>query len=83
MMLESNRACSSASATAEWLLDNEYIITSNARDIQSNLPRRYYQELPALANKPYRGLPRIYGLARELVSHMDLRLDTGEYPCVY
>ncbi len=40
-----------------------------------NLPRRYYQELPALASEPYRGLPRIYGLARELVYHTDLRLD--------
>ncbi|MGD0458927.1 MAG: glucoamylase family protein [Terriglobia bacterium] len=61
--------------TAEWLLDNEYVIESTARDVQLNLPRRYYQELPALANEPYRGLPRIYGLARELVYHTDLRLD--------
>ena len=61
--------------TAEWLLDNEYIIESNARDVRLNLPRRYYRQLPALANEPYRGLPRIYGLAKELVSHTDLRLD--------
>ena len=72
---EESRLGQSVPPTAEWLLDNEYIITSNARDVQLNLPRRYYHELPALANKPYRGLPRIYGLARELVSHMDLRLD--------
>jgi cyclic beta-1,2-glucan synthetase len=61
--------------TAEWLLDNEYIVESNVREIQMNLPRRYYQELPSLADEPYRGLPRIYGLARDLVSHTDLRLD--------
>jgi cyclic beta-1,2-glucan synthetase len=61
--------------TAEWILDNEYIVESNARDVQLNLPRRYYQELPALANEPYQGLPRIYGLAKELVSHTDLQLD--------
>jgi len=61
--------------TAEWLLDNEYIVESNARDVQLNLPRRYYQQLPALANEPYRGLPRIYGVARELISHSNLRLD--------
>jgi cyclic beta-1,2-glucan synthetase len=61
--------------TAEWLLDNEYIVESNARDVQLNLPRRYYQTLPALTEEPYRGLPRIYGLAKELVSHTDLRLD--------
>jgi cyclic beta-1,2-glucan synthetase len=72
---EASRLEQSTPPTAEWLLDNEYIIESNARDIQLNLPRRYYQELPALANEPYRGLPRIYGLAKELVSHTDLRLD--------
>ncbi len=61
--------------TAEWILDNGYVIESQARDIQLNLPRRYYQQLPALANEPYRGLPRIYGLAKALVSHTELRLD--------
>ncbi|HUL20616.1 MAG TPA: glycosyl transferase, partial [Thermodesulfobacteriota bacterium] len=61
--------------TAEWILDNEYVVESNARDVQLNLPRRFYQELPALANDPYRGLPRIYGLAKELVSSAEWRLD--------
>ena len=61
--------------TAEWILDNEYVIESQARDVQINLPRRYYRQLPALANEPYRGLPRIYGLAKALVSHTELRLD--------
>jgi cyclic beta-1,2-glucan synthetase len=61
--------------TAEWILDNEHVIESNARDVQLNLPWRFYQELPALANEPYRGLPRIYGLAKELVSYAELRLD--------
>jgi cyclic beta-1,2-glucan synthetase len=72
---EASRLGQSTPPTAEWLLDNEYIIESNVREVQLNLPRRYYQELPTLANGPYRGLPRIYGLAKELVSHADLRLD--------
>jgi cyclic beta-1,2-glucan synthetase len=72
---EASRLEQGVPPTAEWLLDNEYVIESTARDVQLNLPRRYYQELPALANEPYRGLPRIYGLARELVYHTDLRLD--------
>ena len=63
------------SPAAEWLLDNEYIIEGNARKVLLNLPRRYYRQLPALTNEPDRELPRIYGLARELVSHSDLRLD--------
>ena len=60
---------------AEWLLDNEYIIEANVRDIQRNLPRRYYQQLPSLAKENSPGLPRIYTLAAEFVAHTDLHLD--------
>ena len=65
---------------AEWILDNEYVIEGNVRDVQQNLSRRFYQELPALANEPYRGLPRIYGLAKELVSSRGPAPGPGEYP---
>ncbi|MGH2607152.1 MAG: glycosyl transferase, partial [Anaerolineales bacterium] len=60
---------------AEWILDNEYIVEANARDIQLNLPRRFYRNLPVLLDGSARSLPRIYGLAQELVSHTDYRLD--------
>jgi len=72
---EASRLEQSATPAAEWILDNEYIIEGNVRDVQLNLPRRYYQQLPVLANESYRGLPRIYGLAKELISHTDLRPD--------
>ncbi|MFA5812133.1 MAG: glycosyl transferase, partial [bacterium] len=72
---EAGRLQQSVPPTAEWLLDNEYILESTARDIQLNLPRHFYRQLPALASGPDRGMPRIYGLARELASHTDLRLD--------
>jgi cyclic beta-1,2-glucan synthetase len=62
-------------AAADWILDNEYILEGNTRDVLLNLPRRYYQQLPILASDLYRGLPCIYGLAKELVSHTELRLD--------
>jgi cyclic beta-1,2-glucan synthetase len=60
---------------AEWILDNEYIIEGNVRDVQQNLSRRFCQALPALESKLHRGLPRVYGLAKELVTHSGLRLD--------
>ncbi len=60
---------------AEWVLDNEYIIEGNVRDVLQNLSRGFSQVLPVLENKPYRNLPRIYGLAKELVTHSGLRLD--------
>ena len=60
---------------AEWILDNEYIIEGNVRDVQQNLPRRFYRVLPTLQSRSYRNLPRVYGLARELVTHAGLRID--------
>ncbi len=63
-----------ASPVSEWILDNEYIIEANARDVRLNLPRRYYHQLPALANGRL-PLPRIYALASELTAHADARLE--------
>ena len=70
-----NRLEQNASPAAEWLLDNEYIIEVNARQVLLNLPRRYYRQLPAITTELDSPLPRIFALARELVSHSDLRLD--------
>ena len=64
-----------ATPAADWILDNEYILEGNARDVLLNLPRDFYQQLPTLAADPYRGLPCIYGLAKDIVSHNKLRLD--------
>jgi cyclic beta-1,2-glucan synthetase len=65
----------SATPAAEWILDNEYIIEEGVRDVLVNLPERFYRKLPMLTAVPYQGQPRIYGLAKELVSHTGLRLD--------
>jgi cyclic beta-1,2-glucan synthetase len=72
---DANRLEQPTTASAEWILDNEYIIESNANDIRTNLPRKYFRQLPILDGEPYPNLPRIYGLAKELVTHVDLRLD--------
>ncbi|MDD2309838.1 MAG: glycosyl transferase, partial [Desulfuromonadaceae bacterium] len=64
-----------ATPAADWILDNDYILEGNSRDVLLNLPRRFYQQLPTLAADPYRGLPCIYGLAKNLVSHTELHLD--------
>jgi cyclic beta-1,2-glucan synthetase len=64
-----------ATPAADWILDNDYILEGNTRDVLLNLPRRFYQQLPILASDPHRGLPCIYGLAKDLVSHTELRLE--------
>ncbi len=64
-----------ATPAADWILDNEYILEGNIRDVLLNLPERFYRQLPILASDPYPGLPCIYGMAKDLVSHAELRLD--------
>ena len=64
-----------ATLAADWILDNEYILERNTRDVLRNLPHKYFRQLPVLASDPYRGMPYIYGLAKDLVSHTEMRLD--------
>jgi cyclic beta-1,2-glucan synthetase len=69
-----------ATPAADWILDNEYILEGNARDVLLNLPRRFYQQLPILSSDLHRGLPCIYALAKVLVSHTELRLSRENIP---
>ena len=61
--------------TAEWILDNEYVIEGNARDVQVNLPPQFCRRLPTLTGGPSVGLPRIYDIASRLVLELEQRLD--------
>ncbi len=72
---EAVRAGQPISPAAEWLLDNFYIVQEQLGEIRQDLPQSYYRELPKLANEPYSGYPRVYGLALELIAHSDSRLD--------
>lgn len=74
-LADAARLEASVGPTAEWILDNEYIVESHVRDVLANLSRRFYRELPAIRSGPDRGLPRVYTMARELIRHTDLRLD--------
>ena len=60
----------------EWLLDNFYLIEEQIRTARRHLPPRYSRELPRLADGPSAGLPRVYDIALETISHGDGRLDT-------
>ncbi len=63
------------SPAAEWLLDNFYIVQNHLHQIEQDLSRDFYRELPKLAAGPHAGYPRVYRLALELLSHTDSRLD--------
>ena len=59
----------------EWLLDNFYLIEEQIRTARRHLPAGYSRELPRLADGPSSGLPRVYDIALETISHGDGRLD--------
>ncbi len=65
-----------ATPAAEWLLDNFYLIEEQIRTARKHLPKGYSRELPRLANGPSSGLPRVYDIALETISHGDGRVDT-------
>ncbi len=60
---------------AEWLLDNFYIVQTHLHQVERDLSRGFYQELPKLAAGLHARVPRVYGLVLELVAHTDSRLD--------
>ena len=61
--------------SAEWLLDNFYIIEEQVRLIRRNLSRGRYSRLPVLRSGYYRGYPRVYSIALEIVAHTNGSID--------
>ena len=59
----------------EWLLDNFYLIEDHIRMAKRHLSKGYSRGLPRLQNGPSAGLPRVYDLAQETISHGDGRVD--------
>ena len=60
---------------AEWLLDNFYLIEEQIQMARRHLPRNYSRELSCLRNGPSAGLPRVYDIVLELISHVDAQID--------
>src|SRR6266496_4363988 len=61
--------------SAEWLLDNAYLIREQVTDLRTSLPQKYYGKLPLIANGPAAGLPRVYHVAAEMVAETDGALE--------
>ena len=59
----------------EWLLDNFYLIQEQISIGKKHLPKGYSEDLPQLFNGPSAGLPRVYDIALEIISHSDGRVD--------
>ena len=61
--------------SAEWLLDNAYLIQGQINEIRRSLPKNYYEQLPVIASGPQAGLPRVYRIATEIVAETDGAVD--------
>src|ERR1041385_5271783 len=61
--------------SAEWLLDNAYLIREQVADLRKSLPQKYYGKLPLIARGPNAGLPRVYQVAAEMVAETDGALE--------
>ena len=61
----------------EWLLDNFHLIEEEIGTAKRHLPRGYSRELPRLGVGPSAGLPRVYDIALETISHGDGRVDAN------
>ncbi len=59
----------------EWLLDNYHLVEEQIREIRDDLPPGYYRQLPKLAEGPFAGYPRVFGLAWAFVAHTDSHFD--------
>src|SRR5918992_141547 len=62
-------------ASEDWLRDNYHVVQDQVREIRQDLPRKFYLQLPKLADGPYEGYPRVYLIARELIAHTAGRFD--------
>ncbi len=69
------KAGSPVAPAEEWLLDNFYLIEENVRTAKRHLSRGFSRSLPWLAAGPAAGLPRVYDIAQEIISHGDGRVD--------
>lgn len=82
VLLAAYRACAATQAdgrdivpAAAWLLDNYHLIEAQIREIRGDLPPGYYRQLPKLAEGPFAGYPRVFGIAWAFVAHTDSHLE--------
>ncbi len=75
LLTETVKANHQITPAGEWLLDNFYLVEEQIRTGKLHLPKGYNRELPRLLNGVSKGLPRVYDIAQETISHGDGRVD--------
>ncbi|MBZ9653920.1 GH36-type glycosyl hydrolase domain-containing protein [Phyllobacterium lublinensis] len=54
---------------AQWLLDNYYLVDQNIQQVERDLPKKFFRQLPSLTSRPE--IPRVMALAWLYVAHTD------------
>ncbi len=75
LILEAVKRGRQITPASEWFLDNYHLIEEQIRTSRKHLPKGFSRQLPVLTNGSSAGLPRVYDLALELISHVDGRID--------
>ncbi|MFP7723513.1 GH36-type glycosyl hydrolase domain-containing protein [Lysobacter sp. A3-1-A15] len=75
MLTEAALAHRALTPAGEWLLDNIYLIEEQVSIARRHLPKGYSRELPRLVDGNSEGLPRVYDIALNAISHGDGRVD--------
>src|SRR4051812_41666795 len=65
----------SITPAAEWVLDNYHVVEEQIRETREDVPPGFYRQLPKLAEGPFAGFPRVFGLAWAYVAPTDSRFD--------
>lgn len=77
LLVESIRNGKTITPASEWLLDNFYLIEEQIVIARKHLPKGYSEALPYLASGVSQGLPRVYDIVLEIISHSDGRVDVS------
>ncbi len=75
MLAETIKEKQAIAPASEWFLDNLYLIKEQINISRKHLPKGYSQTLPILAKGKSAGMPRVYDIALEIISHSDGRID--------
>lgn len=76
LLVESIKSLQGITPAGEWLLDNFYLIEEQIVIAKKHLPKKYSEGLPSLVDGNSDGMPRVYDIALEVISHSDGRVDS-------
>ena len=75
LLVETVRDSKAITPGGEWLLDNFYLIEEQVVIARKHLPKGYSEALPCLHTGASKGMPRVYDIVLEIISHSDGRVD--------